>query len=176
MILWFLSLEYWKYLLLLLDLVDLLHRAATKICTCQGSYKAALSCLKNTELKLSERNPSTEWYLMIPVFSLFIRIDWGQTQKESKLFSVCQNLKTSKHFKNSWVCSLRPSLLPVSPLSIHQPTPSDNFWKMSSDTGLNRADIPLSLIGNSSCAEMLQPCTSISLRKAWKETVEGKCS
>lgn len=51
--------------------------------------------------------------------------------------------------------------------SVSSPTPSYNFWKMFSDTGLNRADILLmSLIGNSSCAEILQPCVTISLRKA----------
>lgn len=51
--------------------------------------------------------------------------------------------------------------------SVDSPTPSGNFWKMFSDTGMNRADIPLvGLIGNSSCAEILQPCVTISLRKA----------
>lgn len=110
MVLWFwvLFLEYWLYLcyfvtwwicciMLLAKFVVLGITESCPKLSEEYRAKALKNCLK--------KKPQHRTVFDDPsFFSLFIRTGWSQTQKESKLFSGCQNLKTSKHFKKSWVC------------------------------------------------------------------------
>ncbi|XP_068525498.1 periphilin-1 isoform X2 [Anas acuta] len=60
---------------------------------------------------------------------------------------------------------------------IEQVAPLDDFWKVLGVTGLSDADIPsVSLMGSSSRAEMLQPCSTIALLQARNEETGSPCS